>query len=258
MCQTCSSGTVRIESPTRRVLRRHETLAGPTEVHMAVTDRRGGVSAAPYDELNLGGHVGDDPAAVIENRSRVAAAVGIPAERVLYMNQVHGRDVAVVDGPWGGTAPDVDALVTKAPGLALAVLVADCVPVLLADPASGVVAAAHAGRPGLMAGVVPAVVAAMRDLGARDIQARIGPSVCGRCYEVPATMQADILAEVPEAEATTRHGTPAVDVPRGVAAQLTAAGAAVRRWHSCTLESDEYFSHRGRRPTGRFAGLVWQ
>lgn len=259
MCQTSSDETTHAEPGDERMLSRHETLgAAVGDVHLAVTDRRGGVSAAPYDELNLGGHVGDDPASVIENRARVAVAIGVPAERVLYMNQVHGRDVAMVDGPWGGTAPKVDALVTKEPGLVLAVLVADCVPVLLADPAAGVIGAAHAGRPGLVAGVIPAVVAAMREAGAGQIQARVGPAVCGQCYEVPAQLQADVVAGVPEAEATTRQGTPAVDVPGGVLAQLRAAGVDVKRWRSCTLESDEYFSHRGRRPTGRFAGLVWR
>jgi YfiH family protein len=222
-----------------------------------MTDRHGGVSTAPYDELNLGGHVGDDPAAVAENRDRVAAAIGLPNPQVLYMNQVHGRDVSVVAEPWDGPAPDVDALVTAQPGLALAVLVADCVPVLLADPAAGVLGVAHAGRPGLVAGVVPAVVAVMRDVGARDISARIGPAVCGECYEVPAQMQADALDAEPAAMAITRHGTPAVDVPNGVAAQLAGIGVSATRWHVCTLESAEYFSHRGQRPTGRFAGLAW-
>lgn len=241
------------------MLSRHEKLgAGRGDVHVAVTDRYGGVSAAPYDELNLGGHVGDDPVAVTENRVRVANAIGVPADRVLYMNQVHGREVAVLDGPWQGTAPEVDALVTTEPGLALAVLVADCVPVLLADPASGVIGAAHAGRAGLIVGIVPAVVAAMRDAGAREIEARVGPAVCGKCYEVPAKLQAQVVSGVPEAEAMTRRGTPAIDVPAGVVAQLTVAGVKVKRWESCTLESDEYFSHRGRRPTGRFAGLVWR
>lgn len=257
MCET--SFDEGAESAADHVLSRHETLgAAPAKVHLAVTDRYGGVSAAPYDELNLGGHVGDAPAAVTENRARVAAAIGVPAANVLYMNQVHGRDVAVVGGPWDGAAAEVDALVTTEPGLALAVLVADCVPVLLADPASGVIGAAHAGRPGLVAGIVPEVVAAMRDVGAGAIEARVGPAVCGECYEVPAQMQADVLARVRQARATTRQGTPAVDVPGGVVAQLTAEGVEVKRWRTCTLESGEYFSHRGRRPTGRFAGLVWR
>src|SRR5690606_17189022 len=125
------------------------------------TDRWGGVSAAPYEELNLGGAVGDDPGAVTANRELAAKSLGLDPARVVWMNQVHGNDVAMVDGPWGSAVPEVDAIVTTRRGLALAVLTADCTPVLLADPVAGVVAAAHAGRPGMVAGVVPAAVRAM-------------------------------------------------------------------------------------------------
>src|SRR4051812_41922166 len=114
-----------------------------------VTDRRGGRSRSPYDTFNLGDHVGDDPADVAANRSRVARELGVPEERLVWMNQVHGTGVAVVDGPQAGAVPGTDALVTSAPGLVLCALVADCVPVLLADPVAGVVAAVHAGREGV-------------------------------------------------------------------------------------------------------------
>jgi len=154
--------------------------------HFAFTDRWGGVSAAPYEELNLGGAVGDDPAAVHANRRLAAESLGLDPAHVVWMNQVHGPDVAVVDGPWGTTAgiPSVDGLVTARRGLALAVLTADCTPVLLADPVAGIAAAAHAGRPGMVAGVVPAAVEAMVKLGAEParIVARTGPAVCGNCY----------------------------------------------------------------------------
>ncbi|NEE42556.1 laccase domain-containing protein, partial [Streptomyces sp. SID7982] len=114
----------------------HGTAGG---AHFAFTDRWGGVSAVPYEQLNLGGAVGDDPAAVRANRARAAEALGLEAAGVVWMNQVHGRDVAVVDGVWGERpVPEVDAVVTARRGLALAVLTADCVPVLLADPAAGV------------------------------------------------------------------------------------------------------------------------
>jgi YfiH family protein len=236
------------------VLRHDEQLGG---ARFAVTDRLGGVSAEPYAELNLGGHVGDDAAAVAENRRRVAGQVRLPAERVVYMNQVHGAGVAVVDRPWPGRAPDVDAMVTRRPGLGLAVLVADCVPVLLADPAAGVAGVAHAGRQGLAAGVVPAILAAMRDLGADEIHARVGPSVCGRCYEVPEQMRADVARRVPESWATSRTGTPALDVAAGVEAQLRSGGAEVIRLDGCTAEDPSLYSHRRDRPSGRFAGLAW-
>ncbi|WP_443080482.1 peptidoglycan editing factor PgeF [Streptomyces sp. PTD5-9] len=237
-----------------------ETSRG--RAHFAFTDRWGGVSAAPYEELNLGGAVGDDPAAVLANRERAARSLGLDPARVVWMNQVHGRDVAVVDGPWADASdiPAVDALVTARRGLALAVLTADCTPVLLADPVAGIAAAAHAGRPGLVAGVVPAAVAAMTALGAdvSRIVARTGPAVCGRCYEVPAPMRAEVAAAVPAAWSETSWGTPAVDVTAGVHAQLDAVGVTDRQASPvCTLESGDHFSYRRDRTTGRLAGYVW-
>ncbi|MFE2376011.1 peptidoglycan editing factor PgeF [Streptomyces sp. NPDC059398] len=234
--------------------------------HFAFTDRWGGVSAVPYEELNLGGAVGDDPAAVMTNRETAARSLGIDPARVVWMNQVHGREVAVVEGPWAealgdhAEIPATDAVVTARRGVPLAVLTADCVPVLLADPVAGVVAAAHAGRPGLVAGVVPAAVGAMVSLGADParITARTGPAVCGRCYEVPAEMRAEVARVVPEAWSETSWSTPAVDVTAGVLAQLSALGV-VDRAHSpvCTLESTDHFSYRRDRTTGRLAGYVW-
>ncbi|MEU7554575.1 peptidoglycan editing factor PgeF [Streptomyces sp. NPDC044571] len=230
--------------------------------HFAFTDRWGGVSAVPYEELNLGGAVGDDPAAVRANRAIAAKALGIDPDQVVWMNQVHGKDVAVVSGPWGSDAeiPPVDAVVTARRGLALAVLTADCTPVLLADPVAGVAAAAHAGRPGLVAGVVPAAVAAMVSLGAEPerITARTGPAVCGRCYEVPAQMRDAVAEVVPAARAETSWGTPSVDVVAGVHAQLAEAGVVNRhRSAVCTLESRDHYSYRRDRVTGRLAGYVW-
>lgn len=242
-------------------LDRHELAPG---VHAAFTDRRGGVSAGPYTELNLGGGSGgDEPAAVAENRARVAAAIGLTTDRVVWMSQVHGAEVRTVTGPWPAEPPAADAVVTDRRGLALAVRVADCTPLLLAAPRVGVVAAVHAGRPGLAAGVVPAAIARMRELGAApaSIVALVGPAVCGRCYEVPAAMRDEVVAAaaVPEAWAETSWGTPAVDGPGGVVAQLRAAGVrSVTRVATCTRESELHYSHRrdGRR-TGRFAGYVW-
>ncbi|WP_030248696.1 MULTISPECIES: peptidoglycan editing factor PgeF [unclassified Streptomyces] len=236
-----------------------ESVSG---AHFGFTDRWGGVSAAPYEELNLGGAVGDDPGAVRANRELAAKSLGVEPDRVVWMNQVHGADVAVVDGPWGSSSevPSVDAIVTVRRGLALAVLTADCVPVLLADPVAGIVAAAHAGRPGMIAGVVPAALRAMTELGAEPsrIVARTGPTVCGRCYEVPEAMRAEVSAVEPAAYAETSWGTPAVDVSAGVHAQLERLGVRDRAQSPvCTLESDDHFSYRRDRTTGRLAGYVW-
>ncbi|GHI08383.1 laccase domain protein [Streptomyces cellostaticus] len=229
--------------------------------HFAFTDRWGGVSAAPYEELNLGGGVGDEPGSVRANRELVAKSLGLDPGSVVWMNQVHGADAVVVDEPWGDRpVPQVDAIVTARRGLALAVLTADCVPVLLADPVAGVVAAAHAGRPGMVRGVVPAAVRAMTELGAEPdrIVARTGPAVCGRCYEVPEDMRAEVAAVEPAAHAETSWGTPAVDVSAGVQAQLDRLGVRDRE-HSpvCTLESGDHFSYRRDRTTGRLAAYVW-
>ncbi|MFJ4830974.1 peptidoglycan editing factor PgeF [Streptomyces sp. NPDC088747] len=229
--------------------------------HFAFTDRWGGVSAVPYEELNLGGAVGDDPDAVRTNRELAAESLGLDPARVVWMNQVHGKDVAVVDGPWGDRpVPEVDAIVTAERGLALAVLTADCTPVLLADPVAEVVAAAHAGRPGLVAGVVPEAVRAMVNLGAEPsrIVVRTGPTVCGRCYEVPEAMRAEVAAVEPATYGETSWGTPAVDVVAGVHAQLERLGVRDREKSPvCTLESTDHFSYRRDRTTGRLAGYVW-
>ncbi|MFD9225798.1 peptidoglycan editing factor PgeF [Streptomyces sp. NPDC060064] len=239
---------------------RHDAIHA-SGAHFAFTERWGGVSAVPYDELNLGGAVGDDPAAVLTNRKIAAKSFDLDPDRVVWMNQVHGRDVAEVDGPWAaGPTPPVDGLVTARRGLALAVLTADCTPVLLADPVAGVVAAAHAGRPGMVAGIVPAAVEAMKTLGAEParIIARTGPAVCGRCYEVPEQMRAEVAAVEPAAWSETSWGTPAVDVTAGVHAQLEALGVGDRQASPvCTMESGDHYSYRRDRTTGRLAGYVW-
>ncbi|OII69826.1 MULTISPECIES: peptidoglycan editing factor PgeF [unclassified Streptomyces] len=237
----------------------HDSADG---AHFAFTDRWGGVSAVPYEELNLGGAVGDDPAAVRENRNLAASALGVDPAQVVWMRQVHGRVVHVVDGPWLAEAevPEGDAVVTARRGLPLAVLTADCVPALLADPVAGVVAAAHAGRPGMVAGVVPATVDAMAALGAEPsrITAVTGPAVCGRCYEVPEAMRDEVASVEPAAWAETGWGTPAVDVVAGVHAQLERLGVHRRRTSGvCTRESVDHFSYRRDRKTGRLAGYVW-
>jgi len=226
-------------------------------VSWAFTDREGGRSAGDFDSLNLGGHVGDDAAAVEANREAVAGATGVERDHLLFLQQCHGADVVVADGPWdAGGPPPADGVVTATAGLALAVLVADCTPVLLADPDRGVVAAVHAGRPGMVQRIVDAVVGCMRDLGARDIIAVVGPSVCGRCYEVPAEMRAAAAAVTPESATVSWTGTPAIDVAAGVVAQLRANDVAVQWLPGCAREDDRLFSYRRDGTTGRFAGVI--
>src|SRR3954452_1437232 len=225
-----------------------------------VTDRRGGRARSPYDTFNLGDHVGDEPADVAANRSRVARELRVPEDRLVWMNQVHGTGVAVVDGPQAGPVPATDALVTATPGLVLCVLVADCVPILLADHKTGVVAAVHAGREGFRQGVVPAALSAMASLGARarHVTALLGPAVCGECYEVPAQMRDDVARIAPSAAVATRAGTPGLDLRAGVAEVLSKAGIPeVVQDPRCTVEDPLLFSHRRDGVTGRQAGLIW-
>ncbi len=229
-------------------------------VRRVTTTRAGGVSAPPYDTFNLGDHVGDDPAAVAANRKRLASAIGLATDAVVWMNQVHGDRVARVDGPLDAPVEQTDALVTTTPRLALAVVTADCVPVLMADARAGVVAAAHAGRVGAQNGVVARTVEAMLDAGAHaeDISVLLGPAVSGRNYEVPAAMADEVEASLPGSRTTTSRGTPGLDLRAGIARQLMDLGiTAIDADPRCTVEDRNLFSHRRDAPTGRLASLVW-
>lgn len=230
----------------------------PAGVTAVFSTRFGGFSAPPYAELNLGASVGDEPAAVSANRQALAAKLGV--ERIVFGHQVHGAHVRLVAGAASEeSVPACDALVTASPGVALGVLVADCVPVLLADSRAGVIAVAHAGRQGLVAGVLQATVAAMAQLGSDpvDVVAAVGPAIGGCCYEVPARMREEVGAVVPEVAAATSWGTPSLDLPRGAAAVLRAAGLS-QVWPvaACTAQDDRFYSYRRTPVTGRFAGVV--
>lgn len=221
-----------------------------------LTDRHGGVSAPPFGTLNLGGHVGDDAESVRTNRSRLAGEIGVPVERLMFMDQVHGDEVVEVSGPWRGAAPRCDAMVTTRRDVVLAVLVADCVPVLLSDPQVGVVGVAHAGRAGMAAGVVERLVEAMRDLGARTIRGLVGPSVCARCYQVSEQLREEVSAVRPVTRSVDWHGQPSLDISAGVLDQLAPHCSEVEQVPGCTVERGDLFSYRRDGRTGRFAGLA--
>jgi YfiH family protein len=240
------------------------TAGLPAPVAGVFTVRAGGTSLPPYDGLNLGMHVGDEWDRVFANRDLLADAAGLPRGSLAFARQVHGAKVAVVER-LSSRARDrgiagVDALVTARQGIALVVLAADCLPVLLADPAAGVVAAAHAGRAGLVAGVLQQTLAAMTDLGAVPDRttAVIGPAACGRCYELPEALADEVGAAVPGSRSTTRTGTASVDLAAGAAYLLRAAGVSVSNVGGCTLEQPErFYSYRRDSRTGRHAGMVW-
>lgn len=197
---------------------------------------------------------GVDEAEFVQALDRVEAACGV---RFARMAQVHGADVAVTAVP-GPLAEPHDAVVTTTTGLGLMVRVADCVPILLADVAAGVVGAVHSGRPGTALDVVTAAVDTMRGQGATDLVAWIGPHVCGGCYEVPAALRDEVVAQVPGTGATTTWGTPSLDLTAGVLGQLERAGVEVLSVGGCTLEDESLHSHRrSGADAGRLAGLVW-
>lgn len=216
-----------------------------------------GVSAAFTDTGagNLALHVGDDASEVQQRRARLEQVMGVAPRSLRFMNQVHGSTVAAMEPD--SAVPEADAMVSG--GLPLAVMVADCIPVLLAgESAEGpVLAAVHAGRPGIANGIITAAVDAMALRGATGIRAWLGPSICGSCYEVPAALQAEVAAAVPATRSSTSWGTPGLDLPAGARSQLEAAGVSVEYAGVCTLETESLYSYRRNRETGRFAGLVW-
>ncbi|HEY0189235.1 MAG TPA: peptidoglycan editing factor PgeF [Cellulomonas sp.] len=232
-------------------------------VRAGFTTRAGGVSLPPWDSLNLGLNVGDDPDRVLVNRDLVRRWAGT---WVAWSTQVHGCDVRTLTARLGDGRTSVgryDALVSTTAEAALGVLVADCVPVLLADPDARVVATVHAGRRGLVAGAVQAVVRAMAERGADParVRAAVGPAISGPQYEVPADLRDEVAAVVPETACETAWGTPGLDLPRGVAAVLRRAGVVrIQETGWCTATDERFYSHRRAQrqgaTTGRCAGVV--
>jgi polyphenol oxidase len=236
-------------------------------VGILFTRRAGGVSTGPFGALNLSDGVGDEPAAVAANRDRVLQAIAPSARHLAWLRQVHGTAVHLINdlssltqNAPAGQAPQADAICATVQGVALGVLGADCAPVLVADPEARVIGAAHAGRPGMAAGVVGELVAVMTRAGADParMHAVIGPAICGRCYEVPAGMQAEVEAAVPGSACATTAGTPGIDLRAGLRGQLARLGVAhISDDARCTAESAELYSYRRDGTTGRFAGLIW-
>jgi len=214
------------------------------------TDRRQGFSPAPFESFNLALHVGDDPLSVARNRELLTSMVG----PVQFMNQVHGDNFQVIDS-YSEVDPTCDALITTKKGVALAVMVADCIPLLLIS--TKVVAAVHVGRKGLQNGVTLKVIAEMKRLGAKEIHAKLGASICGRCYEVSQVIQDDVCLTHPDAYSLTREHTPSLDLPKALISALVLQDITYEASPLCTLEDPFYFSYRQHNITGRNAGVVW-
>ncbi|HUX72325.1 MAG TPA: peptidoglycan editing factor PgeF [Steroidobacteraceae bacterium] len=230
----------------------------PAGVRAFATTRVGGVSLAPYESLNLGDHVGDRAEAVALNRRRLREAARLPAEP-LWLRQAHGADVADADrGAPGGAA---DAAVTRAQGRVLAILTADCMPVLFAAADGAAVAAAHAGWRGLAAGVLEATVRALA-LPPPRLLAWIGPCIGASRYEVGAEVRAALLAADPAAAAAfaaNSRGRYFADLAQLASRRLEKLGVgAVHRAPECTYsDANRYFSHRRDGRCGRQAALIW-
>jgi YfiH family protein len=234
----------------------------------AFSSRAGGFGTGPYDSLNLGLHVGDDLRTVLRNRRRLAtvlAVAGLPwatVRQVHSARMVRARPELLGQGPPEARPPlaEVDGLVTDQPGLLLAVFTADCVPVLLADPAARVVGALHAGWRGLAAGAIEAGVEAFAGLGGSPgaSLALVGPAIGPCCYEVGPEVAEVVGERYPAAAATTREGGLAIDTTAAALQALERMGiGAVRTAHECTAHRPErFFSYRRDRMSGRQAGVI--
>jgi polyphenol oxidase len=224
------------------------------QVQWAFTDRYGGESSPPFESDNLAVHVGDDPAVVQTNRTRLAQAMEVPADRVAAMTQVHGSLVVPAQL---GMVPEADGMYTSENDLLLLTQVADCVPILLAGD-GGDIAAVHAGWRGVVAGISEQAVQTLIDRGAKrdSLIAWIGPAICARCYEVGEEVREQVATVTPSAFAVTASGTPAVDVRAGVLEQLTNAGVATEVIGGCTFEDPGLYSYRREGQTGRQAGVI--
>ena len=246
------------------------------QVTAVVTTRHGGVSTGVYGSLNLGGHVGDDQEAVAENRRRVAAALGV--DRLTVADQRHTDRVAIVttalagrghDGAADSAAafPATDAMITAVPGAALAILVADCAPVVLYDPVHRAAGVAHSGRAGTLRGVVPKTVSAMSAAFGTvpgDLLIGIGPAIGAASYEIGTAEAAEVTAALGAAAARlltpSRPGHALFDLTGAIRGQLRAAGIPEANVHDLSIDTRtstaDFFSDRAARPCGRFAAVA--
>ncbi len=243
---------------------------GP-RIRWLFTDRFGGSSERPYDEMNLATHVGDTESAVLANRSAAVRRLvsrssnAGPSEsatqlapRVVAIRAVHGSSIGVVVETTSDDVSDVDGLMTRRPGIALLAMAADCVPMVMADPVGEVIAVVHAGWRGLASGVALVAVDSMVEAGAQveRIECVLGPAICGRCYLVDRARYDEVVRREPAAASLSAAGHVSLDIRSGVAAQLARRGVSVTQAGPCTYESHDYFSYRRDGVTGRHGALI--
>jgi YfiH family protein len=247
----------------------HPLLSALPGIRYGFFTRQGGVSTGIYDSLNCGTGSKDDHAAVLQNRARVTAVLGIAPERLATPYQVHGIEAAHVTEVWEpGKGPKADAVVTDRPGIALGVGSADCGPTLFADAEAGIIGASHSGWRGALSGVLESTIAAMEKLGARRerIVAVLGPTISQPNYEVgPEFIEKFIEADSANDKyflPSTRAGHSQFDLPGFVVARLTAAGVKAAWIGLCTYADEERFfsyrrgTHRGEADYGRLISAI--
>lgn len=221
------------------------------------TSRNGGVSVTPYESLNLALHVGDDPSDVTKNREVLAAQFGYSSHSFYFMNQVHGADVAVIDEKSSPeVVPTVDALFTMTPGKVLVTLIADCIPLLLRSDRA--VAAVHVGRQGLVRGAFESALEVFQSHGIspEEIQAELGPSICGQCYEVDEEMFNDVTKHIPATATKIRPQSTCLNIENGLISKLEKARVDWKSSGLCTMHDPGFFSYRRDGVTGRQAGVI--
>ena len=220
-------------------------------MNYSFTDRTGGKSTGAFLSNNLATHVGDDHATALANRTLLEVELGFPIQ---FMDQVHG-DVVVHVGSEVIPSPTADGLLTQVTGLGLAVMVADCIPLLLSNSKS--VAAVHVGRKGLMNEIALVAIREMRVIDSSEITAIVGPSICGECYEVSQNVFEEVSGKFPLSASRTREGGFALDLSRALTAQLRASGVLVIDEGRCTVEDKNLYSYRRDGVTGRQVGVIW-
>ena len=213
------------------------------------TNRLGGVSEAPFDSNNLALHVGDFEPLVLENRKKLSDEIALP---ISFMDQFHSAEVVIVKS--NEFIPKCDALITTENKLALAVLVADCIPLLLKSEVA--VAAVHVGRAGLMNSIALRTIEMMQELGAERISGYVGPSICGNCYEVSQDIHNDVVIKHPAADTYPKTGRYTLDLVAGLKEQLR--NVILYDHGGCVKEDPNHFSYRRDGITGRQAGVIWR
>lgn len=237
--------------------------SAPDRVRALSTTRAGGVSGSPWDSLNLGSHVEDNPDNVQQNRLRIAESAGLTSGRIGWLNQVHGTDVVELTADNVGQIAKADASFTRHPGIACAILTADCLPVILADREGTVVGAAHCGWRSLCGGVIENLVSAMA-VAPETLQVWLGPAIGPDSFEVGPEVRDAFLEHNPKAARAfkakgARAGHFMADIYALATLRLNHLGvSSVTGGGLCTVQdSDRFFSYRRDGQTGRMATLVW-